>query len=199
VVLAKVFKKLQPLAPHLTVQVTKDDFGRSFGNLHILRDVNSPLTNITIGGSDLSPIPKTNELNNHLIYSTSSTYRDDLFKGQSRYPVPNLRFSDSSVHYPSQSRGSLSSTSSMYQNNNVPTQLTTGASDPHGNYLSSNPQLPATYAPQQPITSTTSSSSNTSNRPHTSPFVTNGNPSSSNSQALSQNLLISSANHFPDP
>jgi len=160
--------------------VTKDDFGRPFSNLHILRDVDSPLTKITIGStSELSPISNSSQMNDHSIYSVSSTYRDyreDGFngQGQSRYPIPGLN--ESSIHYPSQIRPSLTSVSSMYQNNNVPTQITANTTT-------------ATPSDCNAISTSTP-------RPQISPFVSTS--SSSNAQTISQNLLISSANDFPE-
>ncbi|XP_021947063.1 zinc transporter 6 [Folsomia candida] len=192
-VLSKVYDKFQPLAPHLTVQVTKDDFGRSFGNLHILRDLDSSLTQVTVGRHNtppetISPIP--NELGHakHFIYTNTARSHNPPGHSPAQGISSTLLFSDSSLSgVQIQSRSSVASStsfSSVYQaNDGIVDSNTLIPANDSGNHLN----LPSPRGYQH--------HNNNYYHQHT---VTNNNNGTSSNHSNQPNLLMSSANYFPD-
>jgi len=216
-VLSKVYEKLQPLAPYLTVQVsliifclhlnigvlcmnftyiswilitwliilnkiTKDDFGRPFGNFHILRDLEIPLTQVTVGHSELSPIPKTiGNMSSHLIYSTISKMD----------PVEEIRRS-------SNSQSTILLDASIASSNQIPWRNAINYNSSAGHNESREISVHGTNHLTAPTSITSSSSYVGNNGRHNihSPFVTNNPPGNGNPS--NQNLLLTSANFFAE-
>lgn len=177
----------------LITQVTKDDFGRSFGNLHILRDLDSSLTQVTVGRHNtppetISPIP--NELGHakHFIYTNTARSHNPPGHSPAQGISSTLLFSDSSLSgVQIQSRSSVASStsfSSVYQaNDGIVDSNTLIPANDSGNHLN----LPSPRGYQH--------HNNNYYHQHT---VTNNNNGTSSNHSNQPNLLMSSANYFPD-
>lgn len=168
-VLSKVYEKLQPLAPHLTVQIIKDDFGRPFHTIQMVREV-TPLTKLPYSANELTPIPKVPGSMSNVIYSNSSSVASHV--PYSTIPIPKGELDDSVA-----SATPKSSTSSMFQVHIDPKQSV--------HNLSTNPQQYNLQLPQQQVHSPIYSQTNGRHNPFT------GTSNSNNG-----NLLMSSANNY---
>ncbi|CAL8080595.1 unnamed protein product [Orchesella dallaii] len=177
-VLSKVYEKLQPLAPHLTVQVIKDDFNRPFHAIHMVRD-SSPLTKVTVAPNELTPIPKVPGALHNVIYSTSSVASSHIPYGANQMRRGN-ELDDSVI-----SATPRSSTSSVFQLQVEPNMnhLYANSHSTHNNIQHN------LHPPPQPVHSPIF---NQSNGMH-NPFV-----KSNTNNVNHNNLLLSSANFYPE-
>ena len=143
------------------------------------RDV-SPLANVTVAQNELTPIPKIpGALTSHVIYSSSSVASSHIPYNAIHMPRGRINELDDSV------MSTMSSSSSMFQVHVDP------------KVSSTNPLISSNSAPnllQPPPTQSVSPVYTQANGRHNyNPFNPNSNPGNS-----TQNLLMSSANFYPE-